>query len=208
MNFEPTDYIQHLNLDLDSVVSPTMTQQQLDHELDLFSQANDFFSLDVLGKDNIVPIKQEITPDLSFLKFDAPPTPVAQPINNDMINSQQQPQPKRQKRTHAEMTPIPETPVEIAASEAASEDKRKRNTAASARFRIKKKLKEQEMERRSKELEEKVVALEKKLKQVEMENKYLKNMVLQQNEQKNNDLLESIKRRSILDSKPVFQYTN
>ncbi|KAG7663348.1 uncharacterized protein J8A68_003096 [[Candida] subhashii] len=203
MNFEPTDYIQHLNLDLDSVVSPTMTQQQLEHELDLFSQAHDFFSLDVLGKDNIVPIKQEVPQDLSFFKFDVHQGP-QQTVSNEVT---QQP-PKRQKRSISEFSPIPETPSEYVACEAAVEDKRKRNTAASARFRIKKKLKEQEMERKSKELEERVIFLEKKLKQVEMENKYLKNMVLQQNEQKNNDLLESIKKRSILDSNPVFQYTN
>ena len=51
---------------------------------------------------------------------------------------------------------------------------KERNTAASARFRIKKKMKEQEMERRAKELEERVVNLEKKLKAAELENRCLK----------------------------------
>ncbi|CAN3363880.1 hypothetical protein DICA3_E14642 [Diutina catenulata] len=92
--------------------------------------------------------------------------------------------------------------------DASNEDKRKRNTAASARFRIKKKMKEQEMEQRSKDLQDKMVALEKKLKQLEMENKCLKNLILQRNERKNTDLLEEIKKRSILDSKPMFTYTS
>ena len=77
---------------------------------------------------------------------------------------------------------------------AAQEDKRKRNTAASARFRIKKKLKEQELIQRSKELEEKVSVLEKKLKSIEMENKILKSILLKEQEKKNDDLLETIKR--------------
>lgn len=42
---------------------------------------------------------------------------------------------------------------------------------------------------------------------MEMENKCLKSIIFQQNEQKNIDLLESIKRKSILDSKSNFEYT-
>ncbi|RLV92496.1 hypothetical protein JA1_003185 [Spathaspora sp. JA1] len=215
MNFEPSDYLHNLNVEFDAqFVSPNINQQQLEHDLDLFSRTNDFFSLDVLGNDNIVPIKQEISdrvllgqpqqpvqqqqqPDYSFLNFDINQVPV-KPYNEFK---------RPTKRSISEVN----TPLSIisddSASDAANEDKRKRNTAASARFRIKKKLKEQEMEQRSKELQDKVVALEKKLKQLEMENKCLKNMILQQNEQKNEDLLKNIKERSILDSKSIFQYT-
>ncbi|RLV85200.1 Transcription factor zip1 [Meyerozyma sp. JA9] len=90
-----------------------------------------------------------------------------------------------------------------------SDVKRKRNTAASARFRIKKKMKEQQMIQQSKDLQEKVQALEKKLKTVEMENKCLKSLIAQQNEQRNSDWLEQIKKRSIMDaSSTPFQYTN
>lgn len=64
------------------------------------------------------------------------------------------------------------------------------------------------MEQKSKELQDRLLALEKKLKTLEMENKCLKNLILEQNEKKNTDLLESIKKRSILDSKPVFQFTS
>lgn len=87
----------------------------------------------------------------------------------------------------------------------AYEDKRKRNTAASARFRIKKKLKQQEMETKCKDLQDKVGGLEKKLLTLEMENKCLKNLVLQKNNEKNDDLLQSIKKRS--SDQPFFQHT-
>ncbi|EEB09537.1 transcription factor Zip1 [Schizosaccharomyces japonicus yFS275] len=60
---------------------------------------------------------------------------------------------------------------------AAEEDKRRRNTAASARFRIKKKLKEQQLERSVKELSEKVVALQARLRELEMENNWLKSLI-------------------------------
>lgn len=106
-----------------------------------------------------------------------------------------------------QLSPLP-LALLLLANAVVSEDKRKRNTAALARFRIKKKMKEQEMERRSKELEEKVAALEKKLKQLEMENKCLKTMITQRNDKKNDDLLDEIKRRLILDLKPMFTYTS
>lgn len=57
-------------------------------------------------------------------------------------------------------------------------------------------MKEQEMERRAKELEERVVNLEKKLKAAELENRCLKNIIFQQNQQKGDELLQSIKQKS------------
>lgn len=78
---------------------------------------------------------------------------------------------------------------------AAEEDKRRRNTAASARFRIKKKLREQQMERTAKELQDKVQSLESKISQLEMENKWLKNLVVEKNEARDvNDLLDMKKK--------------
>lgn len=78
---------------------------------------------------------------------------------------------------------------------AAEEDKRRRNTAASARFRIKKKLREQQMERTAKELQDKVQSLESKITQLEMENKWLKNLVVEKNEARDvNDLLDMKKK--------------
>lgn len=78
-----------------------------------------------------------------------------------------------------------------------SEIKRKRNTAASARFRIKKKMKEKQMEQQASELRERLTALEKKLKTLEMENKCLKQLLIEKNEKKNSDLLDNIKKRSL-----------
>ncbi|KAG6019378.1 hypothetical protein E4U41_003268 [Claviceps citrina] len=65
---------------------------------------------------------------------------------------------------------------------AAEEDKRRRNTAASARFRIKKKQREQALEKSAKEMTEKVTALENKVSQLETENKWLKNLLVEKNE--------------------------
>lgn len=80
------------------------------------------------------------------------------------------------------------TPAERALAE---EDKRRRNTAASARFRVKKKMREQQMERAAKELQEKVQTLETKIMQLEMENKWLKNLVVEKNEARDiSDLLD------------------
>ena len=62
MNFEPIDYLLTLNLDFSNTVPSTEVSPQIDQqELDLFTQAanDDFFSLDVFGNGDIVPIKQQ-----------------------------------------------------------------------------------------------------------------------------------------------------
>ena len=64
---------------------------------------------------------------------------------------------------------------------AAEEDKRRRNTAASARFRVKKKQREQALERTVKEVNDKNAGLQAKIDQLEMENKWLKNLVMEKN---------------------------
>lgn len=71
---------------------------------------------------------------------------------------------------------------EDASRVAAEEDKRRRNTAASARFRIKKKQREQALEKSAKEMTEKVTSLENKVSQLETENKWLKNLLVEKNE--------------------------
>ena len=60
---------------------------------------------------------------------------------------------------------------------AAEEDKRRRNTAASARFRVKKKQREQALERTVKDVNDKNTQLQAKVDQLEMENKWLKNLI-------------------------------
>jgi hypothetical protein len=64
---------------------------------------------------------------------------------------------------------------------AAEEDKRRRNTAASARFRVKKKQREQQLERTVKEVQDKNSKLEAKVTQLEMENKWLKDLITEKN---------------------------
>ncbi|KAK4101869.1 hypothetical protein N658DRAFT_485747 [Parathielavia hyrcaniae] len=86
---------------------------------------------------------------------------------------------------HASVAPVPHAPptngralsFEDASRLAAEEDKRKRNTAASARFRIKKKQREQELEKRTKEMSDKVTMLEGRISALETENKWLKSLV-------------------------------
>lgn len=60
---------------------------------------------------------------------------------------------------------------------AAEEDKRRRNTAASARFRVKKKQKEQALEKHAKEMQDKLSKLEKRVSELETENKWLKGLL-------------------------------
>ncbi|KAI9680503.1 MAG: hypothetical protein M1817_003943 [Caeruleum heppii] len=67
---------------------------------------------------------------------------------------------------------------------AAEEDKRRRNTAASARFRVKKKQREQALERTAKDLSDKNSQLESRIGQLETENKWLKNLITEKNENK------------------------
>lgn len=64
---------------------------------------------------------------------------------------------------------------------AAEEDKRRRNTAASARFRVKKKQREQALERTVKEVTDKNTALEARINQLEVENQWLKNLIIERN---------------------------
>lgn len=71
--------------------------------------------------------------------------------------------------------------LEEASRNAAEEDKRRRNTAASARFRVKKKQREQALEKTAKDMSEKVSILEGRVGQLEMENKWLKGIILEKN---------------------------
>jgi hypothetical protein len=64
---------------------------------------------------------------------------------------------------------------------AAEEDKRRRNTAASARFRVKKKQKEQQLEKTAKEMTDKVLALEKRVQELNMENQFYKKLLIEKN---------------------------
>jgi hypothetical protein len=66
----------------------------------------------------------------------------------------------------------------------AEEDKRRRNTAASARFRVKKKQREQALERTVKEQTDKMAQMETIINQLRMENKWLRNLVTDKHDNK------------------------
>lgn len=81
-------------------------------------------------------------------------------------------------RTHEALShPQTQHTLEEASRLAAEEDKRRRNTAASARFRVKKKQREATLERTVKDITEKNASLEARVGQLEMENRWLKNLI-------------------------------
>ncbi|OLL26556.1 Regulatory protein cys-3 [Neolecta irregularis DAH-3] len=64
----------------------------------------------------------------------------------------------------------------------AEEDRRKRNTAASARFRVKKKQREAHLESAAKEMTDRIALLESRVKELELENKWLKDLLIQKDQ--------------------------
>lgn len=72
-----------------------------------------------------------------------------------------------------------EDDLDYAARLAAEEDKRRRNTAASARFRQKKRLREQILEKTAKEMAAKSDLLEGRVRELEMEIKWLRGLVVE-----------------------------
>ncbi|CAG8435178.1 4599_t:CDS:1 [Funneliformis mosseae] len=68
---------------------------------------------------------------------------------------------------------------ELSAKLAAEEDKRRRNTAASARFRVKKKMREQALERTAREMTAKAETLESRVRELEMEIKWLRSLIVE-----------------------------
>ncbi|CAM0142395.1 hypothetical protein VKS41_002108 [Umbelopsis sp. WA50703] len=127
-----------------------------------------------------------VTDDVS-MKY--PPTGLSPLLPRLANGEQQQPQPQLSVSTPSEeldnrLTSAPGSPV---ASEylnkhekpAQDDDKRRRNTAASARFRVKKKQREQALERTAKEMTEKSDRLEARVKELELEIKWLRSLLLE-----------------------------
>jgi len=85
---------------------------------------------------------------------------------------------KRRKTDSAKPGETP-APTDDSARFAAEEDKRRRNTLASARFRAKKKLREQALEKDHKEMSAKIEKMENRIKELELENKWLRGLVVQ-----------------------------
>lgn len=73
----------------------------------------------------------------------------------------------------------------------AEEDKRKRNTAASARFRIKKKMREQSMEKTVREMTEKSSGLQDRVRELELEVKWLRGLLIEKTSSESTDTINS-----------------
>lgn len=94
-------------------------------------------------------------------------------------------QPEADGKRKSQVAGLPTTAdLEESSRAAAEEDKRRRNTAASARFRVKKKQREQALEKATKDMTDKVSALEGKVQQLEMENKWLKELITEKGDAK------------------------
>ncbi|MCJ1475403.1 hypothetical protein MMC13_004065 [Lambiella insularis] len=99
------------------------------------------------------------------------------------------------KRPYSAVSQTPTTPsLDDSSRAAAEEDKRRRNTAASARFRVKKKQREQALEKTAKEMTDRADTLEARIAQLEMENKWLRNLVVEKTSKGKEDVAELYKR--------------
>ena len=70
---------------------------------------------------------------------------------------------------------------------AAKDERRRQNTAASARFRVKKKQKEKAIDQRMAQVQDKHSELEERVNQLEMENKWLKELITKKNKRRSSD---------------------
>lgn len=75
--------------------------------------------------------------------------------------------------------------------------RRQRNTAASARFRAKKKRREQSLERNVREEKEKLTKLESRIIELEAENRWLKNLIMEENDTAGEDIA-ALKKHTIV----------
>src|SRR2546423_8781878 len=116
-----------------------------------------------------------IQPAPSANGFRVDPQP---PSSAPSLSTSPQTQPSKKRKFDA---PSPAISAEEQSRLAAEEDKRRRNTAASARFRVKKKQREAALERTVKEVNDKNAQLQSKVNQLEMENKWLKNLIVEKN---------------------------
>ncbi|CCH40935.1 hypothetical protein BN7_469 [Wickerhamomyces ciferrii] len=197
MSYNSLDYISKLNLEsFDTLQFPSDQNDLASFTDSSFFDFDQFPISQDLKFENQQEFQNQVNqiPDenLSFeLNKDTfkEPLPI-EPKQTEPKQIQQQPEIKSESKISINSPSIP--------NDAYNEfDKKKRNTAASARFRIKKKLKEQEMEKNLNELKEKINQYNLKIQKLEMENKCLKSLIIEKNEQKSNDLLKQIKERSI-----------
>ncbi|QVM08922.1 hypothetical protein D8B26_003593 [Coccidioides posadasii str. Silveira] len=161
------------------------------------TSSQDVKYLDMLNDFNL-PNYQYYTTAMGPSQAPAYSAPPQQPPSHTNAASGSPPQPVASQPTPQETQPRPQhtttTPTTVgtkrkqdastldeAARLAQEEDKRRRNTAASARFRIKKKEREKNLERTVKDVTAKNAALEARVSQLELENRWLKNLITEKN---------------------------
>ena len=147
-----------------------------------------FPGLPYVPSDPAAAVPSPLQTNYSLPSFDAFATPTS-PYNLSQL-------PKTgDKRSYAASSASPASPSQDDPSRAAAEeDKRRRNTAASARFRVKKKQREQALEKTAKEMTDRADALEARITQLEMENKWLRNLVVEKSAKGKEDVAELWKR--------------
>jgi hypothetical protein len=119
--------------------------------------------------------------DPSIMNYSPPSTfqPLASPTPSIPPNSRYYYPPPPTYMQHPYYNPHTFSDPEYFAKFLAEEDKRRRNTAASARFRIKKKMREQALEKNAREMSAKAEILENRVKELEREIKWLKNLLIE-----------------------------
>lgn len=118
----------------------------------------------------------------AYYNYNTPiqPAPVGTFSGENQVNQVPQPVQPAQARRKTDSVE-PRAVSDDTSRVAAEEDKRRRNTAASARFRVKKKQREQALERNVKEINDQNAKLQSKIEQLEMENKWLKDLITEKN---------------------------
>ncbi|RIA90553.1 hypothetical protein C1645_769600 [Glomus cerebriforme] len=142
---------------------PLPSQQILPTENDVSSFPDPYLPNDSSIIDyNLSPTYQPLAPPPipSNSRYLYPPTPIY--LNHPYYNSN-----------------MLQADPELFSKYVAEEDKRRRNTAASARFRIKKKMREQALEKTAREMTTKAEMLENRVKELEREIKWLKNLLIE-----------------------------
>ncbi|KAF3491972.1 regulatory protein cys-3 [Arthroderma uncinatum] len=195
-------------LDFDPAGNVKMDEQPVSGTVSPASGRQDMNYVEMLNDFNL-PQFPYYQPQPPMVPVQSSPYPAAQPVPSNTIpqtapaqqQPQQQTQPQPQPQTHTQLqttqstaqsqsTSVPSKRKPDAATAAAidkadrlaqEEDKRRRNTAASARFRIKKKEREKNLEKTVKEVTTKNTTLESRVSQLEMENRWLRNLIVEKN---------------------------
>lgn len=187
---EPSQQIHYTNEDLEKDLEIFKNTTFLDFET-LYPQAQDgqayheqFFDPAIndslsyaMPSDKVKPTQHATLPRSQMPQFQPSPKqmtlpPGGVPSGEQDVESESVPRKRSADEAGHDHAPTPSSTSHID-----EEDKRRRNTAASARFRIKKKQREQALLDSAKQMTEKNTALESRIKELEMENKWLRSLL-------------------------------